>query len=159
MSGVGTLHWRQNNLKLSMKAVMSMLFFPLAFGTFFVDICASAFSEKQVIYLALCLYISQLFSAPSWWRLSFLAIIIALESFFYYGTFGIDLIYLLPATLIGLHMRTALDAKTVNRFLLLAACIFIQNLVVNSYLLQASNPATYTVTKILANMGLMLLFR
>lgn len=112
--------------------------------------------EKPLIYAltsvfaiyALCPYMA---------RTALLLLLICCESFVYYGTFGLPLIYLLPLSGIGLIVQRACYITPLYHFCLLLIALAGQ-LAVDHLVLKAALTPSYTLTIIFANIVILTLF-
>lgn len=126
-------------------------FYPLAILLFLLDVCCFSFMEKQLIYMLLCLFCVQLYSEKSVSRLSFLAVLISLESLLYFGKFGVQLLYLIPIFFISHEAKKNLHAVALQSYIILISCIALQSFILEPYMLQIGPSALYTFSKIIAN--------
>lgn len=130
--------------------------------------CGISFFEQQIFYLVLCWYILTLYkpNTPTTatpkinsmvnklYRLIPVGLFICLESLVQYDNFGIQLIYLLPATIIGLKAQKSLHAIWAQPYLLLIICLFAQALLIDQSPPQIGtffSYSSYTSLKIIAN--------
>lgn len=126
-------------------------FYPLALILFLLDVCCFSFMEKQLVYMLLCFFCIQLYAEKSTTRLSFLAILISLESLLYFGKFGVQLVYLIPLIYISREAQKSLYATALQPYILLISCIALQSFILEPYMLQIGPSPLYTLSKIIAN--------
>lgn len=126
-------------------------FYPLALLFFFMDIFCFSFMEKQLLYTVLCFFCIQLYKENSTPRLSFLALLISLESLLYFGKFGLQLLYLIPIVLLSFHAQKMLYARSIQPYFILVCCITLQCLFLEPFILQLEPSPLYTLSKIIAN--------
>lgn len=126
-------------------------FYPIAALLFFVDIFFFSFIEKQLLYTVLCFFCVQLYKESSTNRLSFLALLISLESLLYFGKFGVQLLYLMPIILISFQAQKMLYVRSIQPYFILIGCITLQCLFLEPFMLQTGSSPLYTFSKIFAN--------
>jgi hypothetical protein len=114
--------FRLNNVGSRVK---KWFLFCLLFICFFFDIFFLSLLHKHLVYLVLSIYIAQVY-APQFALLPLIitALLIGLESCMVYGHFGLQFVYLLPATLIGLWAKNSFYAPRLQPYLLLVLCLF-----------------------------------
>ena len=99
------------------------------------------------------MYIVQLYSnRPSLPVLSVTALLIGLESFIVYGHFGIQFIYLLPATLLALQAKKSVYAPRVQPYILLLLCMGAHTLLLDTCPPLALPAFLYTKSQIAGNL-------
>lgn len=136
------------------KALSPFFFYPLCIGFFFLDLGAFTFFEKPLFLSLLCFYILQLARPISWPRIIFGCTLASLEFLLFYGRFGLNLLYLIPATFLGIKMSHMLYESRWQYYLLLATCILAQKLLLEPFILGISSTITYTLTTLFANLGM-----
>ena len=152
----------------------NLLFCCLALMLTALDIVCFSLLEQQLFATLLCLYIIYIFQssitfklsrtgagAPrvtSWLTLLFFLLLLSLESFYFSGSCVATLLYLIPATLIGFLLKTVLYQSELQRHILLIFCLVAHSLLIDYPILLEATWAVYTVTKILVNMLVMVIF-
>ena len=126
-------------------------FYPAAVLLFFIDIFCFSFIEKQLLYTVLCFFCIQLYKDSSTTRLSFLALLISLESLLYFGKFGVQLFYLIPIMVISFQAQKMLYARSAQPYFILVGCITLQCVFLEPFMLQTGSSILYTFSKIIAN--------
>lgn len=134
------------------KALSPLFFYPLCVGFFFLDVGAFTLFEKPLLLSLLCFYTLQLARPISWPRIVFGCTLASLEFLIFYGRFGLNLLYLIPATLLGIKMSHTLYESRWQYYLLLATCILSQKLILEPFILGISSTITYTLTTLFANL-------
>lgn len=84
------------------------IFYSISFLLFFVDLAAFSFFERPIVLSLLCYYIFQLSRPLSLARIFVGCLLLSLMGLVIYGRFGLDLLYVIPATLMGIKMRNLL---------------------------------------------------
>lgn len=135
------------------KALSPLFFYPLCIAFFFLDLGAFILFEKPLLVSLLCFYILQLARPISWPRIIFGCTLASLEFLLFYGRFGLNLIYLIPATFLGIKMSHTLYESRWQYYLLLVACILTQKLLLEPLILGVSSTITYTLSTLFANLG------
>lgn len=105
------------------RAYIFFLFVILLMG---IDFCATLSTGVPFIYSLLAFYVVALSFPISILRIASLLLLLSLESFFFYGQWGVQLIYLLP---IALYSRTTWDIfikPWQHALFLLIACLVAQ---------------------------------
>ena len=118
---------------------------------FFLDILMFSLFEKQIFYLLLCFYIFNMWEQRNVFIFIFFAFLIALESSLYYGQFGVQLLYLLPITLLAFKAKQTFWNWNFQPYLILMACLLIQSYLIEPFLLGIPATFSYTNSKIIAN--------
>lgn len=134
------------------KALSPFLFYPLCIGFFFWDLGAFILFEKPLLFSVLCFYILQLARPISWPRIGTGCCLASLEFLIFYGRFGLNLLYLVPATFLGIKMSHTLYESRWQYYLLLATCILGQKLLLEPFILGISSSITYTLSTLFANL-------
>lgn len=137
---------------LRKKALSPLVFFPLCIGLFFLDLGAFTLFERPLLLSLLCFYILQLSRPISWPRILFASGLASLEFLLFYGRFGLNLVYLIPATFLGIKMSHTLYDSRWQYYLLLATCILAQKIVLEPFILGISSSITYTLSTLFANL-------
>jgi hypothetical protein len=118
-----------------------------------MDLFLLSFFKKQIFFLLLSMYIFQLYShTPSLTALTITALLIGLESFVVHGHFGIQFIYLLPATLIALYAQQSFYAPRVHPYLLLLLCMGAHALLLDRVTPLTAPAFLYTKSQIVVNL-------
>ena len=137
-----------------MKAPYFFIFIPLLF---FLDIFCCAFFEQWLVYALLCFYVF-LLSQSNKSIAAHLAtiVVLSLEAFVHYGHVGIQLLYLIPLTFLGILIQRSFYVAWLHPYLLLVIGLLAQALVVEAYLLRLETPIFYTMKIISVNIVLMI---
>jgi len=134
-----------------------------------VDILLFSLLEQQLFATLLCFYIMYIFSDPTlklhrapkilnWLMIGFFLLLLSLESFYFNGSCIATLLYLVPATLIGMVLRQILYKSELQGHILLIFCLLAHSLIIDYLSLPEGTWAAYTATKILVNMLVMVIF-
>lgn len=118
---------------------------------FIVDIFSFSLLEKQIVYGLLCFYCISLYKETSIFQLFAICLLIALESSFHYNIFGLQLVYILPITLIGFQSQKTFYGFSIQPYILLICCLLIECLVIEPFGLKIPTISAYTPVKIIAN--------
>jgi hypothetical protein len=137
------------------KAISPLLFYPLCLGFFFLDLGAFILFEKPLLLSLLCFYILQLGRPISWPRIIFGCTLASLEFLLFYGRFGLNLVYLVPATFVGIKMNHNLYDSRWQYYLLLAVCILLQKGALEPFILGIQSSIPYTLSTLFANLVMM----
>jgi hypothetical protein len=125
--------------------------YALALLFFFLDILMFSLFEKQILYLLLCFYILNICDKRSLITFIIFAFLIALESSLYYSKFGVQLLYLIPITLIAFKVQKTFWSWKFQASLILITCLLIQSYFIEPFLLGIPATFSYTNSKIIAN--------
>lgn len=139
-----------------MKNLNDAYFYLLIIVLFFIDICCLTFFEKPIIYTLLCIYAFAVFQSVGKRKLSTLVALLLLESFVFYGKFGLELLYLIPFTLMSRRARNTLYLLSIQPHIFLICCLLCQSLIIEQYLLHFDISFSYTILKIIANIIVMI---
>lgn len=118
---------------------------------FFLDILMFSFFEKQMLYMLLCFYILNMCDKRNFVTFVVFGFLIALESSLSYGKFGIQLLYLIPLTLITFKIKKTFWAWKFQPYIILIVCLLVQSYLIEPFLLGISPTYSYTESKIIAN--------
>lgn len=130
----------------------ALLFYVIASLLFLVDLGSFSIFERPIIYSLLCFYLLQLARPISWCRVTFVCLLFSLSSLLHYDRFGLALVYLIPATLLGIKMRNVLYESHWQYYLLLAACLLAQIIVVEHLILHLTISIPYTISTLFVNL-------
>ncbi len=130
----------------------ALLFYVITSVLFLVDLGSFSIFERPIIYSLLCFYLLQLARPISWCRVTFVCLLFSLSSLLHYDRFGLALVYLIPATLLGIKMRKVLYDSYWQYYLLLAACLLAQIIVVEHFILHLSISIPYTISTLFVNL-------
>ncbi len=139
-----------------MKNLNDAYFYLLIIVLFFIDICSLTFFEKPIIYTLLCLYAFAVFQSIGKRKLSTLVALLLLESFVFHGKFGLELLYLIPFAFMSMRARNMLYTLSIQPYILLICCLLCQTLIIEYYLLHFDISFSYTISKIIANIIVMI---
>lgn len=120
-----------------------------------VDINLFGFLHQHVIFTLLCWYILQLTNNSSFAQLTWILVLLATQSTLLYGRFGLELLYLIPLSLIVLKIQPYIGWKFVLISTTLIASLLLQTYILQSYLLELPVTSTYTAIKIIGNLVVM----
>ena len=118
---------------------------------FILDIVCFSLFEQQVILFLFCFYITTLYGRKNFLRLLVIGIGMGLESSLYFGSFGLQLVYLIPATIIGIHSQRYFYNSRLQPYLFLLGCLLIQYLLLEPMHWPSQAVSRYTPIKIIAN--------
>lgn len=135
-----------------------MYFYLIVLLCFVLDFFSFAFFEQQILFSLLSfffLYICHSFNA-SLVRIMVGLLLLSLESFFYCGRFGLQLIYLIPATIIGLQAQQWFYTPPLLAYSLLSISLVLHSYITTDAtgILALFEP--YTIIKIIANIIVMI---
>lgn len=133
------------------KKLKNTYFYPTVFILFLFDIFSFSLCEKQIISLLLCAYIMNLYKESNLLRLCTIASLLCLESSLYFGHFGLQLLYLIPATFIGIQSQKFFYVSRIQPYLLLISCLLVQYFIIEPMQMDNHIISTYTPVKIIAN--------
>jgi hypothetical protein len=126
-------------------------FYPLLFVCMAIDILSSICGYPFVRSL-LCIFCVALSSPVSIVRITLLLALLSIESFFFYGFWGIQLIYLAPLVIIAHTTWDKFTDRTYHALFLLAACFMSQ--FVLDLLLGINIFSVFTIIKFFINIVL-----
>ena len=134
-----------------------MLWQPLIIILFFLlDISLFSFFGYPYSHLVLCYYSIRILQSPPGISVYFMALLLSLESFFYYGQFGMPLIYLIPISLVGRRLNTFISLRYTCLIFMLISCL-ISQILLEFYSMAISYSYPYTIGKICANILLIVI--
>lgn len=134
------------------KALSPLFFYPLCIGFCLLDLGAFILFEKPLLLSLICFYILQLARPISWLRIFTACGLASLEFLLFYGRFGLNLLYLVPATFLGIKMSHTLYESRWQYYLLLATCIISQKALLEPFILGISSSITYTLSTLFVNL-------
>ncbi len=129
-----------------------LIFYVAVVLLFFVDLASFSVFERPIIYSLLCFYLLQLARPISFCRITVVCILFSLDSLLHYDRFGLSLIYLIPATILGIKMRKVLYDSYWQYYALMAACLLVQIIVVEHLILHLSISIPYTISTLFVNL-------
>ncbi len=131
---------------------LSPFFFYLLSALFFVvDIAAFSFFERPFLYSLLCFYIAQLAYPIGLTRIIPTCFLLSLYPLIFYDRFGLNLIYLIPASFLGTKIRHVFYDTQWHYLLLLIACLLTEIGIIEYALLGLSISLTYTFLVLFVN--------
>jgi len=136
----------------SKKPCSAIIFYIAIFLFFFLDLAAFSFFEKPLLYSLLCFYLLQLSRPIPISRIIISCLLFCLSSLILYDRFGLSLIYVIPATLLGIKMRHILYNSSWQYYLLLALCLLVQIGLVEHLILHWSVSIPYTISTLFVNL-------
>ena len=113
--------------------------------------------EQHIVAMLTCWYIICMIHDTSWPQRIFILMLLSLESFYFYGSCGLTLIYLIPAGILALQAKHKLYAPELQKYSLLVLCLIIHGLFIDHYVLGMADWGSYTMPKILVNLLLMVM--
>ena len=125
--------------------------YALSIAFFIIDISSATFMHKPILFSLLCFYIVLLFYSDARGPLLLSFALIGLQSFWLYGIFGLQWLYLIPLTLIGFRLAHQVYPSICYPMALLASAIALQTGLIEHILLAKSTSQGYTGIKICAN--------
>lgn len=134
------------------RPISPFFFYIIASVLFIVDLGAFSVFEKPIIYSLLCFYIIQLAKPMGLCRIAFACLLLSLSPLIHYGRFGISLVYLIPATLLGIKMRHTLYDGIWQYYMLLVGCILAQIYLVEWWVLGLPISLSYTISTVIVNL-------
>lgn len=135
--------------------ISALRFYILAILLFIIDVSAFSFLEKQVLYGLLCLFCLQIIQPPAPGRLAFLAALLSLESFLYYGRFGIQLVFLIPLAVLGYILQELFYKKGLLAPVLLLIALLVQSIGIEYGVLGLTPSLGYTFSKIFVTLSVL----
>jgi hypothetical protein len=128
-----------------------ILFYVFVLLLFFVDVSIFFSTAHIWSYTLLGLYSLSLFNKINVTRLSIIALLLSLESFLFFGKFGLELIYLIPISIVVIQLRRFVYGNCIYPYLILALFILLQTFAIEYFLLGIKPAIGYTNMKIIAN--------
>jgi hypothetical protein len=132
---------------------------------FFIDVASAALFNDCIVQSVMVYYVALLFKKPYTNIIGphpsvifFAFFFLALESFLWYGRFGVTLIFLIPATVASIKLKRIVAFHDLVPYALIACCLAVNWFILSPFLLGSSNNTWYTISKIIANISLMILF-
>ena len=120
---------------------------------FIIDLAVFSYLEKPLIYSLLSFYIFQLAYPLGIVKIIVSCMLLSLESFIYYGRFGLDLLFILPATFIGIRLAHILYNSVWQFYLLLIVCLLAKITLIEWLILGQNVNPSYTISLVFANIG------
>ena len=127
-------------------------FYPLLFVFMCIDIYSSLGLGRPLVYSLLCLYCVAVSNKISTMRLTILLGLLGIESFFFYGQWGIQLIYLFPLALMARKTWDKLTSPLYHALFIVTACLIAQ-LIIDT-LLGTNSFSIFTLLKFFINIVL-----
>ncbi len=154
--------WLRTSITLSLMIVimkdqrplLPIFFYLITFILFFIDLAALSLFEKPLIYSLLCFYILSLSKPISILRILLTCLLLSINPLISYGRFGLELVYLIPATLLGIKMHHTLYNAVWQYYLLLMLCLLAQIVIIEYGMLHLTISVPYTISVLFANIGL-----
>ena len=142
------------SLKALNEHTMSPLLLPFIFIFFFLDVFLISFFSLHLITFIFCLYTVFLFLDVVPPAITFFTLFLYLtEEFLFDGRFGIQLLYLVPLSLILLNIRSLINPHARS-----IPCLFLGTCFITQLLLTKELPSyTYIFLKIAANLVVLVL--
>ncbi len=140
-----------NSLRVWHFLIIPLLFFCIDSSFFFLF-------DHETTYLICSWIIITSFKPRAWYHTLMLLLLISLESFLFYGIFGLPLLYMLPALLLTSISRRMLYITKLYPPLIATTCILLQILAIELGLLGLPLSPWYTMGKIIATIIVINLF-
>ncbi len=134
-------------MKINYSYLTILLFFAL-------DILCASFFERWIVFALLCYYLIKLFHKTNIPKLSITLVALSLESFVHYGIFGIELLYLIPITLLAFVLKNIFNATGLQPYFLLLISLVAQKTLIEGYLLGQSSVMRCTLIILCVNIGI-----
>lgn len=132
-----------------------ILFYPFAALLFLLDIASYSFFERPLLHAILALYCLELMRTNSLPRLLTLFFLLWLELVFEFGITGYELAIIIPVTLIGYFLKNNVYQSRLWPYLLLTGALGTHIIIIEWYANAYCITGSYTIFKILGNIGLM----
>lgn len=101
-------------------------FYPLLFACMALDILSSFVCGYPCVYSLLCLFCVAMSKSISIIRTAILLMLLSITSFFFYGFWGVQLIYLIPLVLVAHSTWDKFTDHTYHALFLLVSSVFAQ---------------------------------
>lgn len=125
---------------------------------FLLDFICFSFFEQQLLFFMLAFFLLYIVRAIKIdvTDLALCMLLLSLESFFYCGHFGLQLLYLIPITIAGILAREWLHTSSLLPYSLLLICILGHTIATGNFTEFFAIPGYYTLIKIIANIIVMI---
>ena len=133
----------------------NLLFYPFVLLLFFIDIGCYTIFERPFIHALLALYCLELMRTNSLPRLLILFFLVWLELIFEFGITGYELAIIIPITLISYFLKKNVYQSRLWPYILLTGALTTHVILIEWYLKAYVIDGTYTLLKILGNIGVM----
>lgn len=130
----------------------SIIFYPLVLIFFVIDILSSLVTGRPLIVGLMSIFAIIISRPVNWARLILILTLLGIESFFFYGQCGVQLVYLLPIAIIARQIYT-IFASPLSMSLIISAGICTCQLMTD-LLFGEFNTFMFTVLKIFINIVL-----
>lgn len=153
------LHIRRSNKNKKNMINLAMqehFFYPKLLSFLILDSMCFSFFEQHTLSLLLCFVLLHLYQKKlNQAQASCILLCISLESFLFYGKFGIQLIYVVPIMILAIKAQKMFYASKLQPYLLLIGCLLLQNLIIEPKILKYQPGYLYTSSQIIANIIVM----
>lgn len=131
------------------------VFYSIVFLLFFLDLFLFFLFETQSVYSLLCFYIGALSKSPSITQVIIVNLILCLNSLIYHGRLGLESLYLIPITIIGLKISHSCYDSPWPYFILLIMSLLLQIGLIEHTILHLPVSLSYTISTVCVNIGVM----
>ena len=143
-------------VNFSFTGAIPMFFYLTVIGLFIADIVAAAFFGQPIVNGLVAFTLDQSLRRVSAFRLSALLLIVSLQSFFWYGRFGVQLIFMAPITIVLLLVWHALRITPILHYFLLITIMLVQICLLEYAILNQFLSPTCIFLRIIATLGVMI---
>lgn len=147
-----TMQLKKVKIEFFMNTNKSFIFYPLMLIFFVVDILSSLVIGRALIASMISLFAVIVSRPINWFRLMLIFVLLGIESFFFYGQWGIQLIYLVPIAMLARRTYTFF-ASPLSMALIVLIATYTSQFIANS-LFGEFNTFMFTVSKIFINIVL-----
>lgn len=138
--------------------IASWYFYVLPCFLFLVDSCLFFLYEQQWTYALLSFFVVYIFTYPNPLSIALVLTLSALESFLFYGIFGLSLIYLIPFLIVAYNTHHMLYMSRAYPPIIMLFFLIIQAGIIEPYALDFNPPIAYTIGKIFVTITSVWLF-
>ncbi len=114
-----------------MRVCTAYVFYPLLVAVVFFDVCVNLALGGTPVYGLMCLYAVVVSHGASVARLAVLLLVLGVESFFFYGLWGLQLVYLIPLTYVTTRTAKIFVNQTHHALFVVAFCLIVQAFVID----------------------------
>jgi hypothetical protein len=134
------------------KQLPASFFYTASIILFCIDLATLYVFERPFTYCLLGFYISALARPMSLIRIIVSCFLLSIAPLISYGRFGLELVYLIPATLLGVKMRLTLYDSTWQYYVLFTVCLLAQIGLLEGKILGLAVSIPYTISVIFVNL-------
>jgi len=142
---------------MNMRISTAPIFFLVLLGCFCLDIYSYLLLGYQPIMSLLALFTIAIAHKQPRWRIVALLLALSIESFFFIGYAGLNLMYLIPLLIVASKLRHAFWEPLICSLLALGVALFSQQVILEYYLLDIYTTSSFTILKIGINIILVIL--